>query len=47
MRRINKIDYFVGVFLSTILSSSKGIPALFDEGYLAPYWVWRKTYNML
>lgn len=32
MGRINKIDYFVGVFLSTILSSSKGIPALFDEG---------------
>lgn len=32
MRKINKIDYFVGVFLSTIISSSKGVPALFDEG---------------
>lgn len=31
MRRINKIDYFVGVFLSTIISSSKGVPALFSE----------------
>lgn len=32
MGRINKIDYFVGVFLSTIIGSSKGVPALFDEG---------------
>jgi len=31
MHRINKIDYFVGVFLTTILNSSKGAPALFDE----------------
>lgn len=31
MSKINKIDYFVGVFLSTILSSSKGVPALFDD----------------
>lgn len=31
MNRINKIDYFVGVFLTTILNSSKGVPALFDE----------------
>jgi uncharacterized protein YxeA len=31
MYKINKIDYFVGVFLTTILNSSKGVPALFDE----------------
>lgn len=31
MYRINKIDYFIGVFLSTIINSSKGVPALFDE----------------
>lgn len=31
MYRVNKIDYFVGVFLSTIINSSKGVPALFDE----------------
>lgn len=31
MYRINKIDYFIGVFLTTILNSSKGVPALFDE----------------
>lgn len=31
MHRINKIDYFIGVFLTTILNSSKGVPALFDE----------------
>ena len=31
MYRINKLDYFVGVFLSTILNSSKGVPALFDQ----------------
>lgn len=32
LRKINKIDYFMGVFLSTIIGSSKGVPALFDEG---------------
>lgn len=31
MYRINKIDYFIGVFLATIINSSKGVPALFDE----------------
>ncbi|NLN49910.1 MAG: hypothetical protein GX154_12665 [Clostridiales bacterium] len=31
MRRINKLDYFIGVFLSTIINSSNGAPALFDE----------------
>jgi hypothetical protein len=30
MHRINKIDYFIGVFLTTILNSSNGVPALFD-----------------
>ena len=30
MYRINKIDYFIGVFLTTIINSSKGVPALFD-----------------
>ncbi|MFY9286525.1 MAG: hypothetical protein WBJ01_08800 [Tissierellaceae bacterium] len=31
MHRINKLDYFVGVFLTTILNSSTGVPVLFDE----------------
>ena len=31
MKKINKIDYFVGVFLSAILKSSKTVPALFDQ----------------
>lgn len=31
MRRINKLDYFIGVFLATIMNSSNGVPALFDE----------------
>jgi hypothetical protein len=31
MKKINKADYFVGVFVSTILSSAKRVPALFDE----------------
>lgn len=31
MYRINKIDFFIGVFLTTILNSSIGVPALFDE----------------
>lgn len=31
MHRINKIDYFVGAFLTTILNSSKGVPAIFDD----------------
>lgn len=31
MHRINKLDYFIGVFLTTILNSSRGVPALFDE----------------
>lgn len=31
MHRINILDYFIGVFLTTILNSSKGVPALFDE----------------
>ncbi|WP_333638417.1 hypothetical protein [Tissierella praeacuta] len=31
MYRINKIDYFIGVFLTTIINSLKGVPALFDE----------------
>ncbi len=31
MHKINKIDYFIGAFLSTIINSSKGVPALFDE----------------
>jgi hypothetical protein len=30
MYRINKEDYFIGVFVSTILKSTKGVPALFD-----------------
>lgn len=31
MYKINKLDYFVGVFLTAIINSSKGVPALFDE----------------
>ncbi len=31
MTKINKIDYFVGVFVSAILNSAKSVPALFDE----------------
>lgn len=31
MEKIEKVDYFVGVFVSTILKSAKGVPALFDE----------------
>lgn len=31
MHKINKLDYFIGVFLTTIINSSKGVPALFDE----------------
>ena len=31
MYKINKIDYFIGAFLTTIINSSKGVPALFDE----------------
>lgn len=31
MAQISKVDYFVGVFLSSILGSAKGTPALFDE----------------
>lgn len=30
MYRINKIDYFIGVFLTMILNSSNGVPVLFD-----------------
>ena len=31
MSQINKIDYFVGVFVSAILNSAKSVPALFEE----------------
>lgn len=31
MKPINKIDYFVGVFVTSILASAKSVPALFDE----------------
>lgn len=31
MRNINKLDYFVGVFLARIINSSKSVPALFEE----------------
>jgi hypothetical protein len=31
MGQINKIDFFVGVFVSAILNSAKSVPALFDE----------------
>ncbi len=30
MAQINKIDFFVGVFLTEVLSSAKTVPALFD-----------------
>lgn len=31
MYKINKIDFFIGAFLSMIINSTKGVPALFDE----------------
>lgn len=30
MHRINKVDYFMGVFIATILKSSKGTPTIFN-----------------
>lgn len=29
--KVNKLDFFVGAFLSSIINSSVGVPALFDE----------------
>ncbi|NLY46769.1 MAG: hypothetical protein GX053_12410 [Tissierella sp.] len=31
MRNINKLDFFVGVFLARIINSSNSVPALFEE----------------
>ncbi|NMA64981.1 MAG: hypothetical protein GX957_01910 [Clostridiaceae bacterium] len=31
MRNINKLDFFVGVFLARIINSSSSVPALFEE----------------
>lgn len=31
MRRISKMDYYAGAFITSLLGSAKGAPALFDE----------------
>lgn len=31
MRRIGKMDYYAGAFITSLLNSAKGTPALFDE----------------